>query len=120
MVCPVCTTETHALAVIFGLVRVSTHHCKTCHKSWREYTLIREGITNTELLESIALLKALIETPKLPGRAITKRAIWFMESKLYSHGYTDNELGLRRKKRDLQDRQYLDSLNGSDCLYPGL
>ena len=115
MVCPVCGTETCAVVLILGLVKVSQCHCKQCGRAWREYALSKPDATILELSRAIDGLRSHRAVDRYPETA--KHTIWFMESRIRALNFDDTEEGRQARKLDLWERQLVLSATQDDYLY---
>lgn len=111
MECPNCGKSVGGVAVVVGVVKLTTFRCR-CGRVWRLKALIAAF--------SVAVFSAEVERleSKYPGfkPPHIKIVLGYIQSKLNDHSYSSLDADRARKKRrdDFWEKQYLKELLGED------
>lgn len=111
MDCPNCGKSVGGVAMVVGLVRLTTFRCR-CGRVWRLKALLTAFSVSVFSAE-VERLEARYPGAKPPH---VKIALGFLQAKLNDHSYSSLDADRARKKRrdDLWEREYLKSLIGED------
>lgn len=111
MQCPVCGGDSGSVALVVGVVKIITFHCKECHKVWRKKELTVQF--HASMIEKE--IRKLKETRDITASS-TRIAIQFLQVKLDSHAADclDEDSAKSKRRNDLWERRYLQSMLGDD------
>lgn len=113
MQCPACGGDSGTLALVVGIVKISTHRCKECGRAWKHKELLVQ-FSASILEKEIRRLKA---NGDVSAQA-TRTAIQFLNVKLESHAASalDEDAARQKRRNDLWERRYLREALGDDYL----
>lgn len=103
MDCPNCGTDVKGVSLIYNIVKVTIHNCPQCRREWHVVLLTKEA-GRPELVE---VLEKTHRKQAQSGSDILRKIIWYLESKIDAMLHDQSDPGQRKRKMDLQDRQFL-------------
>lgn len=112
MECPRCGHKTGKVAVVVGFVQITTCHCKNCGKGYRVKVLLVPFSIHAFESEIDRLHR------KHPGKKPphVSCALQYLQGKIDAHHASalDKEAGVRRRRADLEEREFLKRALGED------